>query len=85
MSKSVKFQSTRLLRGATGVTDGNAAGLIFQSTRLLRGATFKAQAKTHIPSFQSTRLLRGATDAGVCNRAERRISIHAPLARRDRR
>ena len=78
------FQSTRPLRGATRTGSPLRAATSFQSTRPLRGATSGQYQARGPPSFQSTRPLRGATlfmrgiNGSLC------ISIHAPLAGRDR-
>ena len=80
------FQSTRPLRGATvAVISLILAGDTFQSTRPLRGATALAAYRPVFPNiFQSTRPLRGATSAPAAHRRRLPISIHAPLAGRDR-
>ena len=58
---------------------------LFQSTRPLRGATLGgAQNASQAPQFQSTRPLRGATGRDETDRGAAEISIHAPLAGRDR-
>ena len=63
-SARISFQSTRPLRGATGVTPDDAGDVAL---------------------FQSTRPLRGATCGRPFFATKRKISIHAPLAGRDRR
>ena len=62
-----------------------ATASAFQSTRPLRGATrtFAAQRRA-IHAFQSTRPLRGATCPMMVTLEIKKISIHAPLAGRDR-
>ena len=56
----------------------------FQSTRPLRGATFKVMGREFDDLFQSTRPLRGATRMDEVYFVGVLISIHAPLAGRDR-
>ena len=57
----------------------------FQSTRPLRGATFRRRSSLLICHlFQSTRPLRGATATEIACLVCSTISIHAPLAGRDR-
>ena len=56
----------------------------FQSTRPLRGATPAKQCRLFSGRFQSTRPLRGATIYKLHVGIVRVISIHAPLAGRDR-
>ena len=82
----ISFQSTRPLRGATVVQSalGDLLG-VFQSTRPLRGATpLPSRPARRATDFNprapcgARQLVRGVGDAG------RRISIHAPLAGRDR-
>ncbi len=59
--------------------------LVFQSTRPLRGATLTNRLLSPIMGiFQSTRPLRGATDLPHVQGPLSVISIHAPLAGRDR-
>ena len=59
--------------------------LLFQSTRPLRGATTCAYTARYVMKFQSTRPLRGATLTNGSSPAQNiTISIHAPLAGRDR-
>ena len=77
------FQSTRPLRGATGIVSGWAATGLFQSTRPLRGATSENSPGVMMVLFQSTRPLRGATSNKGRDFAAVLISIHAPLAGRD--
>ena len=57
----------------------------FQSTHLLRGATSSTGEYPPLGIFQSTHLLRGATDGQGVRPGSGCISIHAPLARCDRR
>ena len=101
------FQSTRPLRGATSRKLTLSCFWIFQSTRPLRGATpwcgtlppgniyFNPRApcgarlltvmlSTSGCVFQSTRPLRGATPTAGAQRQGTGISIHAPLAGRDK-
>ena len=56
----------------------------FQSTRPLRGATGAMVARHTLNVFQSTRPLRGATTEQQQRKQHHPISIHAPLAGRDR-
>ena len=83
-SNWVSFQSTRPLRGATSEADAALIGSSFQSTRPLRGATRSASSQPGRRNF-NPRAPCGARrvypHAG--DRAES-ISIHAPLAGRDR-
>ena len=59
--------------------------ILFQSTRPLRGATPTPESPRSIFAlFQSTRPLRGATVLAAIIHAAESISIHAPLAGRDR-
>ena len=79
------FQSTRLMRGVTGITHRICPLCSFQSTRLMRGVT-KRHFSTHIfpTHFQSTRLMRGVTCLSVAASVlSFLISIHTPHARRD--
>ena len=55
------FQSTHLLRGATGSFTVGFSNGVFQSTHLLRGATRRIRNRAAHMTFQSTHLLRGAT------------------------
>ena len=78
------FQSTLLMRGATG----SDVGLLertreFQSTLLMRGATDNDLAVGRKIAFQSTLLMRGATQPHQPADVLARISIHAPHARSD--
>ena len=57
---------------------------LFQSTRPLRGATLLTGIAPGMCLFQSTRPLRGATGGGCLLADGHAISIHAPLAGRDR-
>ena len=57
---------------------------LFQSTRPLRGATYEETKRIEDWLFQSTRPLRGATTYLTQTGKVVRISIHAPLAGRDR-
>ena len=80
------FQSTRPSRGATQSCWSKLDKPIFQSTRPSRGATERRrQLKLVVFPFQSTRPSRGATSTSrsMVSRP-RKISIHAPLAGRDR-
>ena len=82
---SAVFQSTLLMRGATGSTDlMDVARFEFQSTLLMRGATASSIAKIIFFRFQSTLLMRGATISLKSQRKMEQISIHAPHARSDR-
>ena len=56
----------------------------FQSTRPLRGATDTSRSGSYHNRFQSTRPLRGATGMPLGVEPSQQISIHAPLAGRDR-
>ena len=58
---SLLFQSTLLMRGATGAPASDRVTTLFQSTLLMRGATCTAQNFDKSLSFQSTLLMRGAT------------------------
>ena len=58
---SIQFQSTRPLRGATGLPSCHFSKCGFQSTRPLRGATGLPSCHFSKCGFQSTRPLRGAT------------------------
>ena len=58
---------------------------MFQSTPLLRGATVFGKGTFGHVLFQSTPLLRGATRVFGFSRPFRPVSIHAPLARGDRK
>ena len=79
------FQSTRPLRGATEFSFAPYTGLEFQSTRPLRGATYGGSLRSGGSTFQSTRPLRGATRKLIyTDTVSNLISIHAPLAGRDR-
>ena len=73
------FQSTRPVRGATGLHATGQAWVEFQSTRPVRGATQLAA----LLKFQSTRPVRGATGPALEDRDAGEISIHAPRAGRD--
>ena len=82
---SLPFQSTRPLRGATGAGRLSAISKAFQSTRPLRGATTCSGSEAAgYSTFQSTRPLRGATEQRAVKLAALSISIHAPLAGRDK-
>ena len=82
---TTSFQSTRPLRGATASAAISRFLPLFQSTRPLRGATILCViVRLRYGSFQSTRPLRGATVEEAAKMAKRKISIHAPLAGRDR-
>ena len=80
---NIQFQSTHLLRGATGGSSLTCGRRLFQSTHLLRGATNKLSDGLKYIEFQSTHLLRGATSAVTGSATELGISIHAPLTRCD--
>ena len=77
------FQSTRPVRGATGLQATGQAWVEFQSTRPVRGATQLAALLTAVLKFQSTRPVRGATGPALEDRDAGEISIHAPRAGRD--
>ena len=82
---NVLFQSTRPLRGATASLIYSAVRKSFQSTRPLRGATYEIDGYTDYVAFQSPRPWGGATPAPLLAvSATMSISIHAPLAGRDR-
>ena len=78
-----RFQSTPLLRGATEGGYDYTKDPTFQSTPLLRGATARSFSFLRYSLFQSTPLLRGATIYKIHHVPDRRVSIHAPLARGD--
>ena len=59
-----QFQSTLLMRGATGFIDLVQGKEEFQSTLLMRGATLEGRQHMAYGQFQSTLLMRGATQAG---------------------
>ena len=79
------FQSTRPLRGGTSSCYNDFRHYPFQSTRPLRGGTRRCRNSSAPLSFQSTRPLRGGTWIDSFRIVKRRISIHPPLAGRDRR
>ena len=82
--KSVKFQSTRPMRGATFFGSLSIYLGRFQSTRPMRGATIYDRVLALIKEqFQSTRPMRGATQAALEKHLRDQISIHAPHAGRD--
>ena len=72
-----RFQSTRPLRGGTLLTLHQESVLPFQSTRIRRIGV-------ECLVFQSTRPLRGGTSGSVRYHRHEHISIHPPLAGRDR-
>ena len=79
------FQSTRPLRGATDWWWLSTAFSTFQSTRPLRGATLLVVGLTPRRRHFNPRAPCGARPArGPSRRGCRSISIHAPLAGRDR-
>ena len=83
-ARSVGFQSTRPIRGATPATGRADPTAKFQSTRPIRGATYGIIIyKDGEPVFQSTRPIRGATWSSAEARAKDSISIHAPHTGRD--
>ena len=55
------FQSTRPMRGATGIFPRAINDFRFQSTRPMRGATPRQSRRPWKHGFQSTRPMRGAT------------------------
>ena len=80
----VLFQSTRPLRGGTFAGGARGRRLLFQSTRPLRGGTFQGEGDKVKGLFQSTRPLRGGTVLSPRYVYLMAISIHPPLAGRDR-
>ena len=71
-------------RDAEAAASG-ATARVFQSTRPLRGATIhRTVCPRYFLRFQSTRPLRGATIGKMLDNYVTVISIHAPLAGRDR-
>ena len=83
--KSQIFQSTLLMRGATGSGRRTSrSSSRFQSTLLMRGATKDENGNPLLTEFQSTLLMRGATHQSAIILYEAcKISIHAPHARSD--
>ena len=80
-----RFQSTRPLRGATSQTRLMGLTILDFNPRAPCGARLERCLKQWaLKTFQSTRPLRGATSLGRSGQWHRRISIHAPLAGRDR-
>ena len=77
------FQSTRPVRGATGLSEIGRPPMIFQSTRPVRGATTPTCPAISPTQFQSTRPVRGATNGSEFADYIGIISIHAPRAGRD--
>ena len=81
---TLKFQSTRPIRGATvAETEPQAMYLRFQSTRPIRGATKNLRTIAIMNLFQSTRPIRGATVYLQLFQQGLHISIHAPHTGRD--
>ena len=56
---------------------------MLQSTSLLRGKTLLQIISRTFPMLQSTSLLRGKTSVHIGKLADKRASIHFPLARED--
>ena len=81
--RSLAFQSTLPLRGATEMMFAPGRSLGFQSTLPLRGATEMMFAPGRSLGFQSTLPLRGATTHDHNIPRRNAISIHAPLAGSD--
>ena len=80
---SQSFQSTHLMRGATGSHLEKPNRFQFQSTHLMRGATCLLSVWLHPYRFQSTHLMRGATAMTNFLDLQKLVSIHAPHARCD--
>ena len=79
------FQSTRPLRGATSASAQPWMCPRYFNPRAPCGARrFSPVSASVSTAFQSTRPLRGATDDGADVWRKLGISIHAPLAGRDR-
>ena len=84
-SVSTAFQSTRPLRGATSASAQPWMCPRYFNPRAPCGARrFSPVSASVSTAFQSTRPLRGATDDGADVWRKLGISIHAPLAGRDR-
>ena len=78
------FQSTRPLRGATGISTPSSVSTSFQSTRPLRGATFAFGPSLRRPWNFNPRAPCGARpQTSAASWRLLVISIHAPLAGRD--
>ena len=79
-----EFQSTLLMRGATGVyTHKTLADLNFKPRSYCEERLFTTQGRLLFPVFQSTLLMRGATASFFSSFHAFQISIHAPHARSD--
>ena len=78
-----RFQFTRLLRGATAKRAASRANGAFQFTRLLRGATSTPTRCAAVPAGFNSRASCEARRGSRGTLSTGRVSIHAPLARRD--
>ena len=83
--QKIRFQSTRPLRGATSQQKLSGTCSRHFNPRAPCGARPGIDNReSNIAKFQSTRPLRGATTCAVAEAWQTNISIHAPLAGRDR-
>jgi len=83
-SEMARFQSTRPVRGATGVSIVVSGAGWFQSTRPVRGATLRFRLPFFHPISFNPRAPYGARREIVVNRCPRQeVSIHAPRTGRD--
>ena len=83
-TRSLEFQPTRPLRGATLATGRVVDIAVFQPTRPLRGATITGQLhRAHRGDFNPRAPCGARQNRQRLHRQRVRISTHAPLAGRD--